>query len=221
MVSQPQSASSKAHARSELLAARAAKEIRSRTLDDEALVQRLQSWLATSVGDLTEPVIAAYVPAGDEPGATLPGENTGQGFVDHLVSAIANARLMLPVCPLGAPQPLRWGYYTGTLRKGRFGLLEPVPADSAFAPGELEQADAIILPALAADPVTGMRLGRGAGYYDRSLVFARREESAAHPAAIAVVVFDEELREGLAFDTHDIPADFVITPSAIRRTQVH
>lgn len=219
MVSQPQSASSKAHARSELLAARAAKDIRSRTLDDESLVQQLQSWLVTSVGDLPEPVIAAYIPAGDEPGATLPGENTGQGFADRLVSAIPNARLMLPVCPPAAPQPLCWGYYTGTLCKGRFGLLEPVPVDSAFAPAELEQADAIILPALAADPVTGMRLGRGAGYYDRSLVFARREETAARPAAIAVAVFDEELREGLAFDAHDIPADFVITPSAISRTQ--
>lgn len=221
MASKPRFASTKAHARSELLAARAAKDIRSRTLDDESLVQQLQNWLVDSVGDLPEPVIAAYVPAGDEPGASLPGAEVGQGFVDRLANAVPGARLMLPVCPPGAPQPLNWGYYTGELCRGRFELLEPVPVESAFAPAELEQADAIILPALAADPTTGMRLGRGAGYYDRSLAFARSKATHARPAVKAVAVFDEELREGLAYDNHDIPADFVITPSTTRKVQAN
>lgn len=221
MASHSNTAAAKAHVRDTLLAARAAKEAHSRTLDDEALVQRLQSWLVDTVGNLSEPVIAAYVPSGDEPGASLPAPEIGQSFVDCLARAIPGARVMLPVCPPGAPQPLRWGYYSGTLYKGRFGLLEPAPAESAFAPEELAQADAIILPAVAADPSTGMRLGRGAGYYDRSLEFARRDGSRERRAAIAVVVFDNELRTGLPYDSHDVPADFVITPSATQRIQTH
>lgn len=210
----------KSRTRHEVLDARAAKGQRERMLDDEALVQRLQTWLSSTVGDLTSPVIAAYVPAGDEPGASVAspsGGEPGQGFVEALANAVPKARILLPVCPPGTPQPLHWGYYDGSLHKGRFGLLEPVAKDCALSPEELRAADAIILPAVAADPTTGMRLGRGAGYYDRSLGFVRRSAETAdrRTAAIAVAVFDNELRHGLAYDDHDVPADYVITPKRI------
>lgn len=198
--------------REELLAARGAMGFRQRSLYDEALVHQLHGWLETCVGEVERPVIAAYVPAGDEPGAAC-GAGGGKGFVDALASAVSKARVLLPVCPPGKPQPLYWGYYEGAFHRGRFGLLEPVTAEDAVGPEKLAEADAIILPALAADPETGMRLGRGAGYYDRSLAFARRG------AAIAVVVYDTELRRGLAYDQHDVPADFVITPSAAVRVR--
>lgn len=210
----------KTRIRHEVLAARAAKGQRERMLDDEALVQRLQKWISDTVGDLTKPVIAAYVPAGDEPGASVSsstGGKPGHGFVEALANAVPGARILLPVCPPGPPQPLHWGYYNGSFSKGRFGLLEPVPVEDSADPEELSVADAIILPAVAADPTTGMRLGRGAGYYDRSLVFARRDgdTDGARAAAIAVAVFDTELRTELAYDEHDIPADYVITPARI------
>ena len=205
----------KARTRHEVLAARAAKGQRERMLDDEALVQRLQEWLSNTVGDLAKPVIAAYVPAGDEPGASVSsstGGKPGQGFVEALANAVSGARILLPVCPPGPPQPPHWGYYNG-----RFGLLEPVSVEDSAGPAELGVADAIILPAVAADPATGMRLGRGAGYYDRSLVFARRDSDTdgVRAAAIAVAVFNTELRTELAYDEHDIPADYVITPAGI------
>ena len=210
----------KTRTRHEVLAARAAKGQRERMLDDEALVQRLQEWLSNTVGDLAKPVIAAYVPAGDEPGTSVSsstGGEPGQGFVEALANAVPGARILLPICPSGPPQPLHWGYYDGSFSKGRFGLLEPVSVESAAGPEELVAADAIILPAVAADPATGMRLGRGAGYYDRSLVFARRDDDTdgVRAAAIAVAVFDTELRTELAYDEHDVPADYVITPARI------
>ena len=210
----------KARTRHEVLAARAAKGQRERMLDDEALVQRLQEWLSNTVGDLAKPVIAAYVPAGDEPGASVSsstGGKPGQGFVEALANAVSGARILLPVCPPGPPQPLHWGYYNGSFHKGRFGLLEPVSVEDSAGPAELGVVDAIILPAVAADPATGMRLGRGAGYSDRSLVFARRDSDTdgVRAAAIAVAVFNTELRTELAYDEHDIPADYVITPAGI------
>lgn len=206
----------KSQTRQKMLAARAAMNPRARMLADEALVQRLQKWLVNTIGDLASPVIAAYTPAGDEPGAsfsTAGDDEPGRGFVEAIASALPGARILLPVCPPGAPQPLHWGYFDEVLLKGRFGLLEPVSVENAAGPDELGAADAIILPALAADLETGMRLGRGAGYYDRSLTFARREAatSGRPAAAIAVVVFDTELQQGLAYDSHDVPADYVIT----------
>lgn len=200
----------KASVRAELLAARGTRELSERARYDEALVHQLQQWLATVVGDQARPVIAAYVPTADEPGAAAGG---GHAFVDSLFNAVNGAKLLLPVCPPGKPQPLRWGYYEGSLRTGRFGLLEPAAAKDAKGPDELSVADAIILPALAADPETGMRLGRGAGYYDRSLSFARRG------ATLAVVVYDNELRPGLAHNEYDVPADVVITPSRVVRVR--
>ena len=105
----------KARTRHEVLAARAAKGQRERMLDDEALVQRLQEWLSNTVGDLAKPIIAAYVPAGDEPGASVSsstGGEPGQGFVEALANAVPGARILLPVCPPGPPRSTLFPYTT-------------------------------------------------------------------------------------------------------------
>jgi 5-formyltetrahydrofolate cyclo-ligase len=66
-------------------------------------------------------------------------------------------------------------------------------------------ADLVLLPALGADR-HGVRLGRGAGYYDRSLVFAS-------PATdLVAVVRDAELVERLPAQDHDIPMTGALTP---------
>ena len=63
----------------------------------------------------------------------------------------------------------------------------------------------VLVPALAVDR-HGVRLGRGAGFYDRSLGFR-------DPAArLIAVVRDEELVDELPVEAHDIAMTHALTP---------
>ena len=137
--------------------------------------------------------LAAYVPDESEPGAgRLPDAYTQLG-----------ARVLLPVVPADGTE-LSWAVDTGRLAPGRFGLLEPVgPRLSKTALGA---ADVVVTPALAVDR-SGVRLGRGKGFYDRALVHAR-------PGAVLVaVVFDDELLDEVPAEPHDRRVNAVVTPS--------
>jgi 5-formyltetrahydrofolate cyclo-ligase len=119
--------------------------------------------LAIALGSLPLPgTVCCYVPFGTEPGSVA--------WLDVLRKA--GARVLLPVIP---PEPgaLLWAEYAGAaeLSPGRLrGILEP--AGPRLEPAALGEAGLVLIPALAVDR-TGVRLGRGAGYYDRSLVHAR------------------------------------------------
>ncbi|WP_459548038.1 5-formyltetrahydrofolate cyclo-ligase [Nocardia sp. X0981] len=137
--------------------------------------------------------ICAYVPVRGEPGSVT--------MLDALRSA--GSRVLLPVT--GEPGPLYWGEYTGAeaLRPARYGLLEP--AGPPLAPEAVAQAEAVLVPALAVDR-RGVRLGRGAGYYDRTL-------GLADPVArLIVVVRDDEVVERLPEEPHDIRMGWALTP---------
>src|SRR5699024_12464206 len=83
------------------------------------------------------------------------------------------------------------------------GLLEPVGhRHGQDAPARV---DALLCPALAVDR-QGMRLGRGAGCYDRALA-----HKGPHTPAIALV-YDDEFVDELPRDPHDVPVDAVATP---------
>ncbi|WP_051163017.1 5-formyltetrahydrofolate cyclo-ligase [Nocardia brevicatena] len=172
--------------RSEILARRAALSAERRA--DEAAA------LATALREIDPGAWAcAYVPARDEPGSTAMPE----------ALRTAGARVLLPVT--GPPGPLAWGEYTGTakLRPARYGLLEPV--GPVLPPETVGRAGLILVPALAVDR-RGVRLGRGAGYYDRSL-------AAASPSArLVAVVRDDELVERLPEEPHDIRMGWTLTP---------
>jgi 5-formyltetrahydrofolate cyclo-ligase len=67
-------------------------------------------------------------------------------------------------------------------------------------------ATAVVVPAVAVDR-SGVRLGRGGGYYDRALLHAR-------PGALLVaVVYDDELLDELPAEPHDHRVGVVVTPS--------
>ncbi|NNH70145.1 5-formyltetrahydrofolate cyclo-ligase [Nocardia uniformis] len=137
--------------------------------------------------------VCAYVPVGDEPGSVA--------MLDALRDG--GARVLLPVTgPLG---PLTWAEYLGTdrLRRARYGLLEP---DGAALPDALALAEVILVPALAVDR-RGVRLGRGAGYYDRSLPAARPD------VRLVAVVRDDELVECLPEEPHDLRMGWALTPN--------
>lgn len=75
------------------------------------------------------------------------------------------------------------------------------PVGQVIPPG---QVDLIIIPCLAFDPKTKTRLGRGGGYYDRYLPKCIN-------ATKVIVAFSIQSVEGLPTETHDIPADLIIT----------
>lgn len=181
--------------REEILAARKAlpAEIR----------EREAAALATAAAELGGgDWVCAYVPVGGEPGSLA--------MLDALRTA--GARVLLPVT--GEPGPLQWAEYTGPegLRRGRFGLREPEGAPVANG---IALAATILVPALAVDR-RGVRLGRGAGYYDRSLGACRAD------ARLVAVVRDDELVARLPEESHDRRMGWVLTPfGGLRRLEDH
>lgn len=135
--------------------------------------------------------ICSYVPVGTEPGS--------RSLLDDLLSR--DVRVLLPVV-VGA-QPLDWAAYSGSLQPGPHKLLEP--AGPRLGPAAISSASLVLVPALAVDR-TGVRLGRGAGHYDRSLVHA------APDARLIGVVRDQEFLPRLPSDPHDVRMTAVLTP---------
>jgi len=85
---------------------------------------------------------------------------------------------------------------------GSFGILEPAPN----APVALARADIILVPGLAFD-LSGVRLGRGGGFYDRLLT--------NFEGLRVGVCFEESVLERIPAEPHDAGMDFLITPSGI------
>ncbi len=187
---------SKAVLRHKLLAARRGVAHDVRAAEARMLRKHLEA-LQNTVSSAN--TVCAYVPVGAEPGSIE--------MVDTLLRS--SARVLLPVARIAAddtPLPLRWGEYRpGTLTRGRWGLLEPpgpwLPASA------LTEAGLVLVPALAVDR-TGVRLGRGQGFYDRSL--GGRDPH----ARLIAVVRDEELLDELPAEPHDIPMTHALAPGA-------
>jgi len=105
-------------------------------------------------------------------------------------------RIVLP-CVEGETMVFRT--LCGHTRRGCFGIEEPL--------GEIvppSQIDLMIVPGVAFD-VSGHRLGRGKGFYDRFLA-----ECDTHIYSVGVC-FPFQLVENLPCEPHDQPVDIVIT----------
>ena len=70
----------------------------------------------------------------------------------------------------------------------------------------------ILIPALAADPATGFRLGQGGGYYDRLIADLRQSDCRV---LLVTIVHDDELQE-IPAQPHDQAVDAVLTESGLR-----
>lgn len=173
------------------------KVLRTRADTDPATRSDEANEIARLVGELAEAgaTVCAYVPFGSEPGSI--------GFLDALREG--GARVLLPVTL--EPGPLHWGEYSGggSLIPARYGMREP--RGNPLPPAAIATADIVIVPALAVDR-RGVRLGRGAGFYDRTLGLARAN------ARLVAIVRDDELVERLPEEPHDKRMHAVIAPGS-------
>ncbi|MFT3899243.1 MAG: 5-formyltetrahydrofolate cyclo-ligase [Gordonia sp. (in: high G+C Gram-positive bacteria)] len=173
---------------------RANREARA-VFDVESAALNLAEWMYRLPVDAAPgATIACYLPVGTEPGS--------DSMLDALVDQ--GFRVLVPVVPDGDPQPLHWAEYRPgeALTTRRWGLAEPTTG--ALGPEAIADADVVFLPALAVAP-DGTRLGRGAGYYDRSLADAG--------AVRIAIVYDDEVLAELPAEPTDVPMDWVLTPT--------
>jgi 5-formyltetrahydrofolate cyclo-ligase len=165
-----------------------------RRSDDEARMSIMESALTARLPD----TVAAYLSTGSEPG-TL-----------QLVAWLAahRVRVLLPVLshPVGGrlDRPA-WAPYEGpdALRMGALSILEPT--GEPLPSEQLPEAEVIVCPGLAANR-QGDRLGRGGGWYDRTLAHASQS------APIWVLLNSDEVLETIPVHAWDHRIDTIVTP---------
>jgi 5-formyltetrahydrofolate cyclo-ligase len=142
-------------------------------------------------------LVACYWSIGDEP------ETHGLVFAlwKH------GATVMLPV--LRDDDDLDWAVYDGpdTLAPGRFGIMEPV--DTRRGVETIRTAALVIVPALAVDRTSGVRLGRGGGSYDRALA------RVGPNVPTVALLHDDELIDGVPSEPHDQPVRWAVHPGGL------
>ena len=137
--------------------------------------------------------IAAYVPMGREPGSLR--------LLDMLRDG--GTEVLLPVV---VADGLDWARYAGAGELIAGALGTRAPTGPRLGTSALATADAVLVPALAVDH-RGVRLGRGGGYYDRTL-------AAVPPGArLAALLHDGELVERLPADPWDTTVTSVVEPT--------
>ncbi|MDR1791708.1 MAG: hypothetical protein LBR20_08720 [Propionibacteriaceae bacterium] len=137
--------------------------------------------LVLQLVDGTGPV-AAYLPFADEPDPR-----------PLLTQWVAAGREVLAPSQRTDPD---WAVFDG------------VGLGPALGPVALARADWIILPGLAGS-LRGERLGRGGGWYDRALAYARAD------AKRVLLLFDDEVYDALPRDDWDEPVDYLATESRV------
>ncbi|MCV7150077.1 5-formyltetrahydrofolate cyclo-ligase [Mycolicibacterium pyrenivorans] len=183
--------STKAQLRAAILAARRSVAPQTRATEAAALAGRLSAFIDPGQ------TVCAYVPVGSEPGSLDLLDATVRRGVEVLLPVARHSQD-------GTALPLQWGRYRpGKLVGAPFGLREPPqPWASAEA---IAEAAVVLVPALAVDR-QGTRLGRGAGFYDRTLPMADAG------ALLVAMVRDDELLEHLPSEPHDVPMTHALTP---------
>jgi 5-formyltetrahydrofolate cyclo-ligase len=138
--------------------------------------------------------VAAYYSAGTEPDT------------HSLIFALwkRGSYVVLPV--LLPDGDLDWASYEGpdSLAPGPRGLLQPV--EPVRGPGTVARADVVLVPALAVD-VSGIRLGRGGGSYDRALARVSGQ------VPTIGLLYDVELVPSVPAEPHDAAVRAVARPS--------
>ncbi len=148
--------------------------------------------------------VAAYVSIGTEPGTGL--------LLDALIDA--GKRVLLPQlirADDGHPGwDLDWALYHGptSLAPARFGLLEP--PGQGLGVDAIATADVVLVPGLGVSP-SGMRIGKGAGCYDRAL------SRVPLGTPLCALLYADEVGLDVPFEAHDRAVTSVATPDGVTR----
>jgi 5-formyltetrahydrofolate cyclo-ligase len=158
---------------------------------DAAITQNLVE-LASDLGSRS---LSAYLSTPDEPDT--------RAFLEWACDN--DIRVLLPISR--ADGLLDWAPYDGKDEQvDAFGM--PTPTSPVLGPIAINSVDLIIVPAAAVDR-TGMRMGWGQGYFDKTL------GSMESCPPVYAVIFDHELVDTVPSERHDQRVDGVVTPSGI------
>lgn len=173
---------------------------RARYDDERAASTRALTRHVLGIADGVRGPVCCYLPVGPEPGAAGSGATT---VPDALLAA--GHVVYAPIVP-PEPGPLDWTRYDGPdgLVEGRLGVREP--GGPRLGAAAVADAALVLVPALAVDR-RGARIGRGGGYYDRTL-------PAVPPSTpLAVLLHDDELVEHVPAGDHDVRVGRVVLPT--------
>ena len=177
--------------RAELRERRRIRTSSERVSDAEKLTQNL----VDLVSDLGAGYLAAYLSKSDEPDT--------RDFLHW--TAEQGTRVLIPVSRDDGL--LDWAPYDGEAEDTDV-LGMPTPTSELLGPIAINDVDLILVPAACVDR-TGMRMGWGMGYFDKTL-----GSMEACPPVYAVI-FDDELVDSVPRERHDMPVNGVVTPSGI------
>lgn len=144
--------------------------------------------------------IAAFVPFRGEPDLMPALEVLHQ----------AGRRIFLPVLdPERKAMDFRRWKPGADMKSNRFGI--PEPASGADCPPA--HLDLVLTPLVAFSP-SGVRLGMGAGYYDRTFEFCR-EHPESGPMLVGLAYGLQEV-DSLPAESWDVPLDGIVTEHGVR-----
>lgn len=169
-----------------------------RVLLSEAQREAAANAIAARLDELVDATgarsISCFLSTTTEPGT--------RGFVERAVRR--GIRVLLPITR--ADGLLDWAVAGDgdDVIEGMFGL--PEPTGEVLSPMAVNDVDLMIIPAAAVDR-TGMRMGWGRGYFDKTL------GSMEKCPPVYAVVYDSEILDSLPREVHDQPVTGVVTPT--------
>lgn len=175
--------------RAELRAGRLALTAAARDTAAAGLTAQLEA-LVTARGAAS---VSCYLPTDSEPST--------RGFIAW--AAAHGIRLLFPVTR--ADGLLDWTVgEAGDEYVSEIGV--PEPSGELLGPAAINDVDLVLIPAAAVDR-SGVRMGWGRGFFDRTL------GSMAKCPPVYAVIFDAELLDQVPREVHDQPVNGVVTPT--------
>jgi 5-formyltetrahydrofolate cyclo-ligase len=179
--------------RAELRERRRTRTSTERATDDRALTAQLESLTE----ELGVTYLAAYLSTPDEPPT--------REFLSWACQR--GIRVILPISR--SDGLLDWAPYDASDETADIQGM-PSPTSEVLKPMAINDVGLILVPAATVDR-SGMRMGWGQGYFDRTL------GSMESCPPVYAVIFDEELVDSVPSEVHDKRVDGVVTPGGVVR----